>query len=97
MADVMNAVHKGRRGEYKSIRFLEAAGYSCIRSAASKGVFDLVAVNGDHVLLIQCKVNRWPGADELRAIANFATPATCRKIIHRWRDGQAAPDVKEIE
>lgn len=92
----MNVAHKGRRAEYKSIRILEDAGYQCIRSAASKGVFDLVAVKSDDIIFCQVKSGRWPGRAEMDAIANFEMPPNCRRIIHRWRDGQADPDIREI-
>ena len=26
----------------------------------------------------------------------FPVPANCRKLIHRWRDRQRLPDVKEL-
>jgi Holliday junction resolvase len=92
----MNAKAKGNRTEYKSIRVLEAAGYRVTRAAASLGVFDLVAIGSDDVLLIQCKSNRWPGTEETAAIRSFPAPANARKLVHRWRDRQMAPDVMEI-
>jgi len=92
----MNAKAKGNRNEHKSIRLLEAAGYSCTRAAASLGVFDIIGVSPADVVLVQVKSNRWPGAGEMEAIANFATPANCRKIIHRWMDRRPEPDVREI-
>lgn len=49
---MMNTAHKGRRAEYKSIKLLEASGYVCIRAAASKGVFDLVAVKSDDIIFL---------------------------------------------
>lgn len=93
----MNAKAKGNRNEHKSIRLLEAAGYACTRAAASLGVFDIVAVGADDVLLVQVKSNRWPASEEMNTIAKFAAPANCRKLIHRWRDRASAPDVREIE
>jgi len=26
----------------------------------------------------------------------FEAPRNCRKVVHRWKDGVGAPDVKEI-
>jgi hypothetical protein len=26
----------------------------------------------------------------------FPVPPTCRKLIHRWRDGQRSPDIQEL-
>lgn len=93
----MNSKAKGARAEHKSIRLLEAAGYSCTRAAASLGVFDIVATGANDVLLIQVKSNDWPRNAEMEAIRVFRAPALCRKLIHRWRDRQNAPDVKEIK
>ncbi len=92
----MKAKAKGNRNEHKSIRLLERLGYSCTRAAASLGVFDIIGVGPADVVLVQVKSNRWPGADEMDAIAKFATPANCRKLVHRWRDRASAPDVREI-
>jgi Holliday junction resolvase len=40
----MKAKRKGTRNEHRTIRLLEAAGYSCTRSGGSLGVFDVVAL-----------------------------------------------------
>jgi Holliday junction resolvase len=93
----MNAKAKGSRRERQTIELLQAQGYSCTKSGGSLGVFDVIAVGPADILLIQCKSNRWPSSAEMSAIASFAAPAVCRRIVHRWRDRQAAPDVREIE
>ena len=92
----MNAKAKGNRSEHKSIKLLEAAGYRCTRAAASLGVFDVVAISRTDILLVQCKTNEWPRAIELEAIRLFPAPPNCRKLIHRWKDRQPMPDVKEV-
>lgn len=30
------------------------------------------------------------------ALAEFAAPDNCRKLLHRWRDRQRLPDVQEL-
>lgn len=92
----MNTAGKGRRCEAKSRRWLESQGYVCIRSAASKGLFDLVAISTDHVLLVQIKSGRWPSNDDQAAIRRFPCPDKCKKFLHRWRLRQAAPDIREV-
>lgn len=92
----MNAKAKGSRNERKTIEFLAALGYSCTKSGGSLGVFDVIAVGAEDILLVQCKSNRNPGADELQAIRRFKAPANCRKVIHRWNDRQVEPDVREL-
>src|SRR5262245_24663047 len=96
MGDVMNCKRKGTKNEHRSIAILESQGYRCTRAAASLGVFDVVAVGPDDILLVQVKTRDWPSSVEMTAIGAFLAPANCRRIIHRWRDGQSAPDIKEL-
>jgi hypothetical protein len=44
-----------------------------------------------------CDVGRYPRTVEDRAegLNFFAAPANCRKLVHRWRDRQWTPDVRE--
>lgn len=92
----MNAKAKGTRNEHRSMRLLEAAGYSCTRSGASLGVFDIIGVGSTDVVLVQVKTRDWPGTVEMEAIELFSAPPNARKLIHRWRDRQSVPDVKEL-
>ncbi len=92
----MNTKAKGSRNEHRSIQLLEAAGYAVTRAAASLGVFDLIAIGPADLVLCQVKSNRWPGAQEVEAIKAFICPPNARKLIHRWRDRQSTPDVKEV-
>jgi Holliday junction resolvase len=92
----VNTKAKGNRQEHRSMAILEAAGYACTRSGASLGVFDIVGISATDVVLVQCKTRDWPGAVEMEAIRNFPAPALCKKLIHRYRDRQRLPDVKEI-
>lgn len=92
----MNCKAKGNRNEAKTMRLLEALGYACTRSAASLGVFDVIGISSVDVVCCQVKSNQWPGTIEMEHIREFIVPANCRKIIHRWRDGQKMPDVREV-
>ncbi len=92
----MNTAAKGRRLEHRSRALLEREGYSVVRAAASKGAFDLVAIGPTDIVLCQVKSNGWPGREEMEAIAAFKAPSICRKVVHRWRDRQASPDVREL-
>jgi Holliday junction resolvase len=92
----MNTAAKGRRNEHRSKAILEAAGYAVTRAAASLGVFDLVGIGSTDVVLVQVKTRDWPGATEVEAIKLFPCPPNARKIIHRWRDRQRLPDVREV-
>jgi hypothetical protein len=78
------------------MRLLEAAGYACTRSAASLGPWDIVAIGSADVVLVQVKTGDWPGSAETETMRLFPAPPNCRKLVHRWRDGERIPDVKEL-
>jgi len=93
---VINKSRKGRRNEHKSIKLLESLGYYCQRAAASKGLFDIIAISVSEVLLVQVKSNRWPSVLEVEAMKLLPTPANSRKLVHCWQDNQKIPLVKEL-
>lgn len=92
----MNKKAKGSRNEYRSIRLFEGEGYRCFRAAASLGAFDVIAIGPIDVILCQVKTRDWPGLAEMEAIKSFRAPVNCRKVVHRWRDGERSPDVREV-
>ena len=91
-----NAKAKGTRNEHRSRRLLEAAGYGVTRAAASLGCWDLIAIGSVDVVLCQVKSNAWPGLSETETLRSFRCPPNCRRIVHRWRDRQRLPDVREL-
>ncbi|MGB9072738.1 MAG: hypothetical protein WCC22_08700 [Terriglobales bacterium] len=91
-----NAKRKGSRNEHRSIAILEAAGYACCRSAASLGCWDAIGIGSTDIVLVQVKTRDWPGSVEMETLRAFAAPANARKLVHRWRDRQRLPDVKEL-
>ncbi len=92
----MNAKAKGTRNEHRSKAILETAGYAVCRAAASLGVWDLIGISATDVVLVQVKTRDWPGTAEMETLSAFPVPANCRKVVHRWRDRQRAPDVREL-
>ena len=92
----MNGKAKGAKNEHRSIRLLESAGYQCTRAAASLGVWDIVGIGSTDVVLVQVKTRDWPGSVEMETLRNFPCPLNCKKLIHRWRNWQTVPDVKEL-
>jgi Holliday junction resolvase len=92
----MNAKAKGSRAEHRSMKLLEAAGYSVTRAAASLGVFDIIGVGATDIVLVQVKTRDWPGAAEMEQIQLFRAPPNARKLVHRYRDRVRLPDVKEV-
>lgn len=91
-----NGYRKGAQRERRSAAILEASGYTVFRCAGSHGLFDLVAVSNGGLLLVQVKSRDWPSTVDLEAMAGMPTPANCIKLIHRWRDWQRYPDVREV-
>ena len=92
----MNTKKKGNRNEHRTMELLETTGYRCTRSSASLGAFDVVGVSQTDMVLVQVKSNDWPRTAEMETLELFPCPPNCRKLIHRWRDRQRLPDVKEI-
>ncbi len=92
----MNTKAKGNRNEHRSIRLLEALGYACCRSAASLGAWDIIGVGKTDFILVQVKTRDWPGSAEMETLNDFPCPPNAKRMIHRWRDRQRVPDVKEI-
>ncbi len=92
----MNTKRKGNRNEHRSMRLLEAAGYSVTRAAASLGVWDIIGIGSTDIVLVQVKTRDWPGSVEMEVLRNFVAAPHCRKLVHRWRDHQRNPDVKEL-
>lgn len=76
----------GRRREYRTQQILEAAGYATIRAASSKGVADVVAVNGPSVRLISVKSGgAYASAIEREALQALASRALGRYSVEIWR------------
>lgn len=92
----MNNKRKGTRNEHRSMAILEAAGYRCTRSAGSLGEWDIIGIGSTGFALCQVKTTHWPGTAEMETLQLFPAPPNCRKLIHRWREWQRLPDVKEL-
>ncbi len=92
----MNTSAKGRRLEHRSRELLEAAGYTVLRAAASKGDFDLVGYSSAGWVLCQVKASRPPGPMERRALAEAPCPPACSRLIHVWKPRARLPHVVEL-
>jgi uncharacterized protein with GYD domain len=92
----MNNSAKGARNEHRSMALFESVGYRCIRSAASKGEWDFVAISAHDIVLAQVKTSRWPSSKEMEAMRAFPCPEGCRKLIHRWMPRRRQPDVRYV-
>ena len=89
-------IAKGRRLEHRSRKLLESAGYTVIRSAGSKGPFDLIGISATELVAVQVKAGSWPSGLEIEAMERLPVPMNCRKLVHRWRPNMRQPDVKEL-
>ena len=84
---------KGTRNEHRSMRLLEASGYSVTRAAASLGVWDLVGISATGFCVVQVKSNRPSSPAERETLASFQCPPDCWRLIHVWKDRARAPVV----
>lgn len=92
----MNCKEKGSRNERKSMALLEAAGYVCTKAGASLGAWDVIGIGSNDFVLLQVKSNEWPRSGEMETLKNFVAPHNAKKLVHRWRDRQRIPDVREL-
>lgn len=79
----MNTSSKGRRIENLAKETLEEFGYDVVRSAASKGPYDLVAIAGNHIRLIQVKAGGYLSEIETEALKLKDIPSN--STIEFWR------------
>jgi len=86
---------KGRSFEYRVRRYYEKQGYLVIRSAGSKGIADLVAIKGDEVLLIQCKIRKYLNKWEKEQV-KYWKPRVNAKFVLAWRKGKRKLVIEEI-
>ncbi len=95
----MNTKAKGNRLEYKTIKLLRAAGYQCMRSAASLGPFDIIATNRLGMRCIQVKANGWPRPEERESLraAGKNLPSQATVECWRWNDGDREPLIKLLD
>lgn len=95
----MNCKRKGTRLERKTLAQLKAAGYTCIRSAASLGPFDIIAINPLGLRCIQVKANAWPRPEERESLRNAARgmPPNAFVEVWRWDDGARQPLIKSVD
>jgi len=59
-------------------------------------VWDIIGIGSTDVVLVQVKSNDWPRSGEMETLKTFVAPQNARKLVHRWRDRQRLPDVREV-
>ena len=88
---MVNTARKGRRAEHRARALLEAAGYTVVRAAASKGVCDLVAWNATSIRFVSVKCNGYASAAEREALQHLPRPASSSIEIWRFPDHCRVP------
>jgi len=84
----LSQYRRGYRIERIARKNLEDQGYYVIRSAGSKGLFDLIAINQREVKLIQIKKGRIDRGETERLKEFTNCPANARKEIWIWKRGR---------
>jgi Holliday junction resolvase len=93
----MNAKRKGTRAEHRAMRILAAAGYSCLRSGASLGMFDVLALNGTGIRCVQVKSGgAYCSAVEREQIALVDLPPNATREIWRFPDRCRQPVIEVV-
>lgn len=86
----------GRAREYRTMNLLEAAGYTPHRTAGSHGVWDVIGVGEQTILLIQVKYNCRPTATEWEAMRLYLAPSNALKLVHVYTRGKREPLVLPV-
>ena len=89
------AKRKGKRNEYRTVRWLEAQGYVCTLSGGSLGLWDIVGLGPTDAVACQVKSNRPPGPRERAALHAFLDGSApyLRRLIVVWDDHRHTPRV----
>ena len=71
-------------------------GYRYMRSAASYGIWDIIAIGLKVIVPCQVKTGDWPGTPDSDALELFPAPPNARKVIHRSRVRQRKQKIRGI-
>jgi len=102
-----NVAKRGYRAELRAIRRLRREGYSTVRSAGSKGVFDVIAYNQKEIKFIQVKkvkdvyfneekVHHF-FRDEIKKIRSETVPVFVVKELWVYTDKRQGPHIEVIK
>lgn len=87
---------KGRNNEYRTMRLLEASGYSTSRAAGSHGAFDVLGWDAIGFIFVQVKSGAWPSPAERETLKLATVPPNAKKLVHRWDYRAEQPKVMEL-
>ena len=86
----MTNYEKGAKAEREAKKLLEMLGYDVVRSAGSKGMWDLVACYATHIRLIQVKVEGAMTPGEYESIKEYRVSDFCTKEVWTRLAGKRA-------
>jgi hypothetical protein len=92
----MNIKRKGTAREHRSVRLSNPQVIAASEPVASLGAWDLISIGSTDVVLVQVKSRDGPGTAKMEVLREFPCPPSGRNLVHRWRDRQCLPDVKEL-
>ena len=93
----MNQYRKGREREYRTMRLLEAAGYTAFRMAGSHSPVDVIGVDKLGLRLIQVKSGRANVTPlEREALTQIERPANSTVEVWRWKDRVREPLIERV-
>ena len=75
----MSNVRRGHNTERKCAQELKLLGYDVVRSAASKSIWDLIAIGPNDIRLIQCK----------RTLRNIRSAIAPKSVMQEMREAPA--------
>ena len=94
----LHRYRKGVRREHQARQLLRAAGYTVARTAQSRGPFDLVALNNQHVRLVAVKAGTARHTPQERAaLADVAAPPCVTKELWTFPDRVPLPQVTVLQ
>ena len=88
---------KGANAERECKKLLEMLGYDVVRSAGSKGMWDIVGVYCNHIRLIQVKVEGAMTPAEHESIELYKVSAFCTKEVWTRLAGKSAEERWVVE
>lgn len=81
----------GAAAERTVKRDLEQCGFSCIRAAASHGIYDVIGVRGDSVVFVQVKRGKTkPSPSEYQNLIDMPVPENALKLVVFYPVGSSA-------
>lgn len=93
----MNQYRKGRAREYRTMRLLEAVGYSAFRMAGSHSPVDVIGLDGLGLRLIQVKSGRaGVTPQEREKLALLPRPKNATVEVWKWPDRSRDPLIEVV-